>query len=538
MHPRLATPTAALILLAGAMGLAACDEKSRGWEPSGVHYSQCQSLPELRRNKVDLLFVLDDSSAMVEFQANLRANNTAIIQDLMSLSGGLADLHIGVVTSVLGTAPHNVPGCPAQGHAGLMHRGACAEPTGATYIKDVEPSGCVVTRDATGLCPDHTCEAANCGHEPGTWLVMDEASGCPRCRNFDGSIVDAFTCIADVGASACDFSQPLQAMRQALQNELNVGFRREDAFLGIVFITAQDDCSAANANLFAPQDAELGPMGTFRCFEHGVTCNPNGRAPGPRQDCLPRDDTDGLLTRPGSYIEYLQSIVEPQMLMVAAVTGPYDPDDTLTVTLDAQGHPLLAPSCTVDATMAAAPAVRLQTVLDAFNEEEDLSAWALTSVCGEDYTSAFSGISSPRDTYLEPGCFALPLRGCTDPGAAAGAPRDDETCNDHCLPNCVVNDIQQRGTPSETSDALPHCLEVCADGPCPGNVDASEAYAQGRPVIRDYQLPVPACWFVSHEHCADTGQVMIARQTNPASRSFVDVCCELTPDATADCVGP
>jgi len=535
MPRRITALGAAIILLTAVSGLPGCDEDPPRWEPGGVHYSQCLSVPQSSRRKLDLLFVVDDSTAMAGFEDRLDANMLALGHTLAQ-PGEAPDMHVGVVTTVLGTGPHAVPGCSPTGHNGRLHRGTGSGPVGATYLRNVKPFGCQPTWEPTGVCSSHSCEAVHCEHAPGTWLVVDDVTGCPRCRNFDGPLPDAVRALAEVDFSDCGFSQPLEAMRLALESPENEGFRRDEAFLAVLFFSATDDCSAADPDLFAPEDSTLGPLTSFRCFEHGVTCAPDGREPGIRQDCHPREEAGGLVTPVGDYITYLQDLVDPQLLVVAGVMGPFDFEAQVTVELDGQGRPRLAPSCTVDATMAATPGVRLYTMLEAFNEEEDLTHWAQTSVCSADYTNVLRGYSNYIPGSLNPGCFALPLAGCTDPGAAYGTPGDDESCNDLCQPRCLVTDVQHRGMPDETSIPVPPCLEVCDDGPCPGNNDPTLAYASGHPEERDLHLPAPACWHARPvDWCSSGSSVVISRSADPPLRTFVNICCSLIPDVETLC---
>ncbi len=536
MRDRLTTLGTTLLLLAGSICLVACDEPRPRQHPINVHYSQCLSLYEDQARPMDLLLVVDDSIAMAGFQERLAANLPALTAGLRHMVGGMPDLHLGVVTTVLGTGTTPVPGCPQTGHEGRMRTATCAYPVGATYFKDVAPSGCVFTRDVYSTCTSHTCVAENCEHAPGTWLDIDPDTGCPRCRNYEGSLDTVIGCVGEGTVKDCPFSQPLAAMRLALESEHNSGFRREDAKLGIVFITAADDCSAADPRLFAPEDSGLGPRTGFRCFEHGVTCDTGGREPGPRQSCHPPNATDGLLARVETYIAYLQTIIDPQLLMVSAVLGPFDEPDTLMVQLDSQGQAQLAPSCSVDATMSATPGVRLHNFLAAFNGEMDLDQWAKTSICHADYTPALAGLGHRISVTLLPTCFELPLRGCSDPAEAEGLPGDGEPCNDACVPRCFVTEVQQRGLPEETQTNLPHCLEVCVDGPCPGNTDPTLAYADGRPVERDYRLPVEACWTMRDSTLCQYGSTpVVARRADPPPRSFVSFCCELAPEVEQVC---
>ena len=70
--------------------------------------------------------------------------------------------------------------------------------------------------------------------------------------------------------STCPYQQPLSAARWAIEyNVENLGFYREDAFLGVVVISPEDDCSAnpgdAGGALYSG-DADLGPLGPFFLF--------------------------------------------------------------------------------------------------------------------------------------------------------------------------------------------------------------------------------------------------------------------------------
>lgn len=82
------------------------------------------------------------------------------------------------------------------------------------------------------------------------FLVRDGTS-----RNFTGNLAEVVGCMLDVGTSGCAYTHPLQAARVALTASAapeNVGFLRPDADLLVVFVGAEDDCSAApNTSLFA-----------------------------------------------------------------------------------------------------------------------------------------------------------------------------------------------------------------------------------------------------------------------------------------------
>ena len=94
----------------------------------------------------------------------------------------------------------------------------------------------------------------------------------------------------------------------------NQGFLRPEAYLGIIFITNEDDCSAAsngfydivsNTNMMSP----LGPPGNFRCSEFGHTCT--GGAPS-------RNSPNGMVTDMVTYTDCVSSEGNGQLIPVSA----------------------------------------------------------------------------------------------------------------------------------------------------------------------------------------------------------------------------
>ena len=207
---------------------------------------------------VDILFMIDNTAGVL-VQDNLLRNFPAFISALEAIPGGLPNLHIAVITSDLGAGDGSIASCSATGgDAGRFQytaRGTCFATglaAGATYISNV--------------------------------------GGVP---NYTGNLEDVFTCIADVGESGCGFEQPLAAVVRALGADgrprppENQGFLRPDAFLLIVLLTDEDDCSVpAGSALFDTTDttlaSPLGPVTGYRCNEFGHLCNglrPPRRAP-------------------------------------------------------------------------------------------------------------------------------------------------------------------------------------------------------------------------------------------------------------------
>ncbi|MFH2008695.1 MAG: hypothetical protein ABI333_19060 [bacterium] len=128
----------------------------------------------------------------------------------------------------------------------------------------MEPTGCAIEKtldDVTGAltqCGNNDCSPTHCT-EPNTTLVVD-GMGCPRCRNYTSdTLQEVFSCMADRGTGGCGYEQPLEAMHRALDDHPdNVGFVRDNAYLTVVSVTDEDDCSAANPGVFSNESLTQG----------------------------------------------------------------------------------------------------------------------------------------------------------------------------------------------------------------------------------------------------------------------------------------
>ena len=83
---------------------------------------------------LDLLFVIDDSPSMTDKQVALKAAFPELVAQLANAPGGLPNLHLGVVTSDMGTSAKTgtpapaLPGCKDTGKGPelVLHEGALA----------------------------------------------------------------------------------------------------------------------------------------------------------------------------------------------------------------------------------------------------------------------------------------------------------------------------------------------------------------------------------------------------------------------------
>lgn len=161
--------------------------------PDGGQAARCE--------KIDLLFVVDNSGSMGEEQTNLATNFPAFIE-VIAESG--LDYRVAVTsTAVDYTYNMNIPGI------GNL----------PTTI-DGGDNGAMLQR----------CDMARRWIEPG-----------------DPDPAATFACAAALGVNGSADEMPLGAMRRAFEARVadgtNAGFRRPDALLGIVILTDENDCS-------------------------------------------------------------------------------------------------------------------------------------------------------------------------------------------------------------------------------------------------------------------------------------------------------
>src|SRR4051812_15399424 len=180
--------------------------------------------PAVANRNVDLLFMIDNSSSMQLKQDRFLAGFPALLSSLTSSAGGLPNLHIGIVTSDLGTS--------------------AADGTQAPDI-NAASGGCVGSGTSADL---QTSSGVS-----GTFISdVDDGSG-GRTRNYSGSLASAVIASSQVGANGCGFEQSIESTRRVLSgNPTAAGFRRPDAALAVIYLTDEDDCSLAHATLLDP----------------------------------------------------------------------------------------------------------------------------------------------------------------------------------------------------------------------------------------------------------------------------------------------
>jgi hypothetical protein len=416
---------------------------------------------------LDILFVIDDSASTRDKQALFAENYQNFVARLESFPTR-PNMHIAVVTSSIDVGP-GAPGggaChPASATNGLMQNASrdpdltCA-PTDDRFLSDIAR-------------PDGT-----------------------RQTNYRGTLAEALSCISRVGENGCGFEAPLEAMKRALDGSRpeNAGFLRDGAFLAIVMLTDEDDCSA-DPRLYGQPETAVGPE-DFRCTQSAYRCDRaiSASAPGAYTDCEVRRDT--LLIDPAHYAAFLSGLPGPPGIAVALIAGEPAPAIE-TGALSFPGHTqslALEPSCraTILGGQAfARPALRLDDFRQSFGDHGLFS-----TVCQSDYSQAVDDIGTLLFKAVSP-C----LEGTLDD-------TDIYETRPGLQIDCSVTDVQA----AHTSTPIEQVVRRCA------------MLDEERPDVGDGS----ACWWVTRNPSCDTPtqlELQIERGTAPAAGTIVQISC-------------
>jgi hypothetical protein len=377
-------------------------------------------------NQIDILFMIDNSSSMSPMQQKLYDQLPSFMQVLQDLPTA-PSLHVAVVSSDMGAPSDTTIGCTQYGDQGQFQsqpRGTCTDTTlapGATFISDED------------LTPNYT----------------------------NPDISKVFQCIAFLGDQGCGFEHQLASIDRALGADgaaapgTNAQFLRHDAYLGIVILTNEDDCSApANTPLYSLNvggsnqqniNNALGPIANYRCNQFGHLCkdpsgaqiepplkppaNAMGTAAKPTldmTDCT-SNDTSGLLTPVSQFISDVRALKDhpDDDILVAAITAPaapytveWLPEVQGTNTQPGELWPSIMHSCGAkgasiagadvnpESTMSPTdgsfgdPGVRISQFVSGF------SNYVLASICDATYAQSMNAIADKLRQLITPPCIA------------------------------------------------------------------------------------------------------------------------------------
>jgi len=166
-----------------------------------------------RCDKMDILFVIDNSGSMGGEQENLASNFPAfvdILDTFVASDGSPLDYRVAVTTSGVNKSwSKTLPGIPIP-----IEEGTDGGDDGA-FRQD-----CGMTR---------------------RWLERSDAD-----------VKNTFSCVAQVGTDGPADEMQLEALNQAVTSRvsdgINAGFLRDDALLAVVILTDENDCSRMDDN--------------------------------------------------------------------------------------------------------------------------------------------------------------------------------------------------------------------------------------------------------------------------------------------------
>jgi hypothetical protein len=361
---------------------------------------------------VDIVLVVDDSPSMAGEQARLAANLGSFVDIL-----DLPELRLDYRVSVLGSSGSN---------CGVM-AGQPVDTSCRARLDDFDiPAG----RESPEASLRDVCENA-CVHEqvmaPSPWLQsVTDGHWQP---NIALPNHEALTCWGLTGVAGCDYESPFENLLAFLDSSEdpespNFGFVRDDAYLYVLFIGDEDDCSARDTSIFDPNgervfwpegvDTDRAPSSV--CFRAGATCEDLGDA----WDCSSVDrGADG---QPTTLPE--ESVLEPvdtlreRLTQINAdkQTDPLGEASWVAVATLAgvtssgqsawpkSGPPGFVeefgagPGCEIGESAGISPP-RISALVDPLGENDHFPT------CNDDYTPAFDVFASAGPDQLRPFCF-------------------------------------------------------------------------------------------------------------------------------------
>lgn len=198
------------------LALAACRSPVEGIDSKVP--AQCQQdQPLIEPQKLDILFVVDNSGSMQEEQAAVARELTAFIDEVKKGGGVAQDFHVGVITS---SVYLNAMVAGTRSFRDYPKQAGALQP-----VPDLAPDGGVLLGTGT--------ERMLSGEDP--------------------NLVEKFSRLVQVGINGSGQETPFEAVRLAISagHLINVpmdqggngGFLRDRARLLVVVVTDEDDCS-------------------------------------------------------------------------------------------------------------------------------------------------------------------------------------------------------------------------------------------------------------------------------------------------------
>jgi hypothetical protein len=466
-----------------------------------------QKVTQKINSNIDLLFMVDNSSSMSSMQTKLVAQLPVFMQVLAALPMGLPSVHVAVVSSDMGAPSNASIGC-AMTTAGSDNGKFYTAPEGTCPSNDfTDPTALFITDDAAGATKNFTDSDLN-------------AAG----MNTGAGLAKVFACIAQTGEAGCGFEHQLASIDRALgsdgatdgngnlQGPTDPNFLRPDAYLGIVMLTNEDDCSApasgspepiyslqGDDTLTGPNAEPAGPLGNYRCngvpygghkcvdttpgstnmtlqqpplFEpadamaNGDTAN--------YSNCVPDDDSSSGLIPVAKLIADIQSLKSDPInqILVAAVTGVNhtDPNNPNTIVANSNvltptpynvnwAVPAMGASATIgekipNVSHLCGPTTDMSFADPAVRISAFVNAFGsngvLASICDASYSSSMAAIAAKIGALIKPKCIS-------------GTIQQDANGNPNCT---VINEFKINGSPTQLFKTVQACATNGGAAPC------------------------------------------------------------------------
>ncbi len=437
---------------------------------------------------LDILFVIDNSHSMRLEQDNLRKNFPKFMDVLQKIRGGLPDVHIGVVSTNVGAGNILIPGNSACSFPG-GDRGQFKPPTDS-------------------------------GLEMGAKFIIATNGG--KQNNFVGgaTIAEVFSKMANLGIEGCGYEHQLQAARLALHENVtptNTKFLRPEAFLAIIFITDEDDCSAPfESDFFVDPEysAEL-QQPSLRCALAGHRCNGVFPTAGDFQtaitDCVADERGGGKLIPVDDIVNDIKRLkANPQRILVSGIMGKAADSASSRYSIARRGDKFdLQPVCS-NGEASAAPALRMQQFIESFRGTDGSPSGSIESICQDDFGPALTNIARRIGTLVEPGCIESLLLDSDFDGA-----------NNVFVPECQLSQRVPNPVTGQTEETLIEnrcnnaedpaastnkpCYAIVRNLSCTA-VDANPAGGWSAEIYRDGEAPAGAIEIARCRVCGRTSK--------------------------------
>jgi hypothetical protein len=238
----------------GGKDAAGEDGGPESWCPGGAQVPDWIAHPGAM--DVDVLVVMDNTTIMAAEQRMAAEAFPHLIEALLTgidPESGLPthtpvrSLHLGVVSTDMGVGGYPISSCrdnPLVGDDGILQ---------------------------------HEGHGEGCSADYPSFLYQESSSGIPPGDEEIESLARDFGCIVALGTDGCGFEQQLEAARKAFFEQSvpggpNAGFLRVESILAVIFISDEEDCSAADTSLF--DLTGLTYSVSLRCFYEKAKLHP------------------------------------------------------------------------------------------------------------------------------------------------------------------------------------------------------------------------------------------------------------------------